>query len=148
MLPQLSTHGKRPPLSQLFVNGGILSVVVPGQEPTEHLLLESAQLCSRIIRENRHILYLVRNQADAEHPAITRPLQLLGGHASIAILRDADVLMQMRQTLRVGDSRLPFSMAINHRSKILYAYANYNIGTVETLLDIIKADSSGSAEAE
>ena len=135
-------------LPQLFANGGILSVVVPGQEPTEHLLLESAQLCSRIIREKRHILYLVRNQADAEHPAITRPLQLLGGHASIAILRDADVLMQMRQTLRVGDSRLPFSMAINHRSKILYAYANYNIGTVETLLDILKNDTGGATEAE
>ncbi len=143
-----SLPGESVNLSQLFVNGGILSVVVPGQEPTEHLLLESAQLCSRIIREKRHILFLVRNQADAAHPAIARLLQLLGGNASIAILRDTDVLMQMRQTLRVGDSRLPFSMAVNRRSKILYAYANYNIGTVETLLDILKNDTGGATEAE
>ena len=143
-----SLPGESVNLSQLFVNGGILSVVVPGQEPTEHLLLESAQLCSRIIREKRHILFLVRNQADAAHPEIARLLQLLGGNASIAILRDTDVLMQMRQTLRVGDSRLPFSMAVNRRSKILYAYANYNIGTVETLLDILKNDTGGATEAE
>ena len=143
-----SLPGESVNLSQLFVNGGILSVVVPGQEPTEHLLLESAQLCSRIIREKRHILYLVRNQADTTHPAIARPLQLLGANASVAILRNTDVLMQMRQTLRVGDSRLPFSMAVNRRSKILYAYANYNIGTVETLLDILKNDTGGATEAE
>ena len=150
-LPTLEMEGvagERINLAQLFANGGILSIVAPSQEPTEHLLLESAQLCKRIIRENRHILFLVRNQADAAHPTIVRPLQMLGGHASIAVLRNTDMLTPMRHALRVGDSRLPLSMAVNQNGKVLFAYANYNIGTIETLLDILKSDSSESPEKE
>ncbi|MDD3214266.1 MAG: transglutaminase-like domain-containing protein, partial [Eubacteriales bacterium] len=125
-LPALALEGvagEQTDLSQLFANGGILSVVAPSQEPTEHLLLESAQLCKRMIRENRHLLYLVRNRADAAHPTIARPLQMLGGNASIAVLRNTDVLMQMRQALRVGDLRLPFSVAVNRDGKALFAFA-------------------------
>lgn len=145
-LPVLAVEGiagEKIDLSRLLANGGILSVVAPSQEPTEHLLLESTQLCKRIIRENRHLLYIVRDEKEAAHPTIAQPLQMLGGNASIAVLRSADGLTQMRQALRVGDPRLPFSVAVNQAGQALFAFANYNIGTIETLLDILLADEGG-----
>ncbi|MDD3920237.1 MAG: transglutaminase-like domain-containing protein [Eubacteriales bacterium] len=143
-LPALKITGisqEKLDFKQLFVNGGIVSVIAPSQEPTEHLLFESVQLYQRIIQEGRRVLYLVRAEADAEHPTLARSLRMLGSNACVAVLQDADALMQMRQALRVGDPRLPFSMAVNPSGNALFAFANYNIGTIETLLDILNADA-------
>ena len=40
--------------------------------------------------------------------------------------------------MQVGDERLPFALVLSKEMKGLFAFANYNIGTAETMLSIIK----------
>ncbi len=107
----------------------------PGKEPTEHLLQEL--LDCREACQNYGLLLFTGAEGDTHNPTLNRVLQALP-HTALIPGEDSGGLQALRRAMGVGDERLPFSLALDHRGRGLYACANYNIHTAQTLLNIQK----------
>ena len=83
-------------------------VADPGKEPTEHLFQELLEWKEKYQKQEIGIVILLKELSNNE-------------------------------TLRkVGDERLPFAVAIDKNGFGLYAFANYNIRTAQTMYHIIE----------
>ncbi len=111
----------------------LLLVLEPGKEPTEHLLQEL--LDCREALGHHGLLLMTGSGGDARNATLQRVLAALP-QAVLLQADDDDGLQALRQTMGVGDERLPFSLAVDGRGRGLYACANYNIHTAQTLLNI------------
>ncbi len=105
----------------------------PGKEPTEHLLQEL--LTCREGYGRYGLLLFVDAQGDLKNKTLQQVLTALP-HAVIRQAEDADGLQALRQAMGVGDERLPFALALEDKGRGLYACANYNIHTAQTLLNV------------
>ena len=140
-LPPISTAGQdsaetRLDLADFSGTGGILSFIAPGEEPSEHFLLELREK-EKIIQNQRLRVTLIVETAKAS--ALER-LQGLS-FARIVISDDPEGLITWRSMLRCGDVRKPFSIAVDQKGTALFAYANYHVGSVETLLRILESEN-------
>ena len=60
-------------------------------------------------------------------------------HARLWTDFDADALLEWRKALGAGDLRLPLAVAFDARGEALFAFTNYNVGSVRSLLRCIAA---------
>lgn len=115
-----------------------LLLTEPGQEPTEHLLVEFEALQAQVLQEQVKLLILCR-EGGLAHPSIA---------ALTAAIPDATVLPwpkalsadALRQAMGIGDRRLPLAVAMNPRGEGLFAFANYNVGSAQSLMDILASE--------
>lgn len=121
----------------------LLLLLEPGKEPTEHLLQELLA-CAADYNGAAYPLYLlVAPDADLQNVTLHRVLQALPG-AKLLTIEDEAAFDGLHRMMGVGDQRLPFSLAIDKGGRGLYAFANYNIGTAQTLFKILQLSEERS----
>lgn len=118
-------------------NYSIIIFAEPGKEPTEHLLQELLEHKKRYEVLKYPILILISDNSSIQNPTLQRVLKELS-HARALIFENREYLHQLHVKMQVGDERLPFALVMSPEKKGLFAFANYNIGTAETMLSIIK----------
>ena len=109
----------------------------PGKEPTEHLLQELLENKESYENFKCPVLILVPDNSSMENATLKKVLTELS-YAKGFIFENSDYLYQLHRKMQVGDERLPFALVLSEEMKGLFAFANYNIGTAETMLSIIK----------
>lgn len=114
----------------------ILIVADPGKEPTEHLFQEVLECKEAYKKQNYRIVIMVESIASLKNLTLQRILNA-GLNLVCVTGKDDAYLYQIHETLHVGDERLPYALAINREGKGLFAFANYNIRTAWTLMEIL-----------
>lgn len=109
----------------------------PGKEPTEHLFQELLEQKEAYEEAGCQVIILTQKEEQRKNPTLNRVLEELSC-AKCYIHEDADYLYQLHLAMQVGDERLPFALVVTPDKKALFAFANYNIGTAETMLSIMK----------
>lgn len=107
----------------------------PGMEPTEHLFQELLE-CKDDYNKSGYRIVMILDRP-SNNATLQRVLKELC-HAGVYYLNDPDYLYQLHVDLQVGDERLPFAIAADEEKKGLFAFANYNIRTAQTMLNILK----------
>lgn len=115
----------------------------PGKEPTEHLLQELLALREAYNQSGCSVLIMIATSAQRNHSTLLRVETELS-NVFVRVADDMPAFAQMHRTMGIGDLRLPFALALDERSNGLFAFANYNINTAQTLLNLLRL----SAERE
>lgn len=116
----------------------VLAFLEPGKEPTEHLLNELIELRDAYVQAKLPVRFVVFHEKALENRKLNLTLESLP-EVQVMLCRDRSALRPIREALHVGDERLPLAVAVDKDGKGLFAFANYNVGTAGTLLDIFKA---------
>lgn len=125
---------------------GILILAEPGKEPTEHLLQELLA-CREEYREREiPIAILLKDQRQSRHETLQRVLQKLP-QASVMEWQEDRQIHKLHADMGVGDERLPFAVAVDRDGRGLYACANYNIRTAQTLLHVLEEAAMETVES-
>lgn len=114
----------------------LLAVLDPGAEPTEHFLNEVLEIREDFKKIQLELLISRRGQR--ENAKLAETLRAVP-HARLWTDFDADALLEWRKTLGAGDLRLPLAVAFDARGEALFAFTNYNVGSVRSLLRCIAA---------
>jgi len=133
----LQSGGKPVAIAEAMANGGIVALIAPYQEPSYHLLNEAIENKDRILGEGRRIFLITKNPDTLEDPVLKRVQQELRGNAIVALCKDFKAFRALRGKLQAGDLRLPLTIAVNAENRAVFAFTNYHVGTVETILDIL-----------
>lgn len=133
----LESGGKPVTIAETMANGGIVALIAPHQEPSYHLLNEAIENKDRIVKEGRKILLITKNPDTLEDPILRRVIEELRGNAIVALCKDFKAFRALRGRLQAGDLRLPLTIAVNAANQALFAFANYHVGTVETILNLL-----------
>lgn len=115
----------------------------PGKEPTEHLLQELLALREAYNQSGCSVMFMLATSAQRNNPTLLRVETELS-NVFVRVADDMPAFAQMHRSMGIGDLRLPFALALDKRSNALFAFANYNINTAQTLLNILRL----SAERE
>ena len=118
---------------------GVVAVIHPGQEPTEHLLNELLEARDAVNERGLAVRLIVRKATEGENAKARQVLAALDD-AKIAVLRDEEALLQWRVRMNAGELRLPLAVAVGRSGEGLFAFVNYNVGTVMTLLKILDSE--------
>lgn len=135
-LPGLQLEQGEAAPQALCPGGGMAAFVAPGEEPSEHFLNELAERMDRLRRSRFSVALMVAQPRDLQDRRIEQALACLPG-ARACLCRDVQGLRAWRQALRCGDARKPFCAAIAADGRGLFAFANYRVGTVDALMDIL-----------
>lgn len=119
----------------------ILAFTEPGKEPTEHLFNEIIELKQKYNDEPVDIIFTVYNEAELQNNTLNKVLEAVP-KCKTAVFTDTDYIKKLHKIMGVGDERLPFVIVMNKSYQGLFAFANYNVGTAKTLLNIIDADKA------
>ena len=138
-------RAKLPPLSvgdgavypdALARQAGIVAVIAPGQEPTEHFLNELLEAKEALAARRIAVRLILPSAAQAENPKLKLALETLPD-ARCHLSPDAGALRCWREIMNAGELRLPLAVAVGRRGEGLFAFVNYNVGSVMTLIRII-----------
>lgn len=132
-----TAEGKTTLFSELGKEYGILIFAEPGKEPTEHLLQELLEHKEAYKNLDCPVLLVLPSEEGMENPTFKRVLSEID-RAKCLLYNDSEYLYNLHCIMKVGDERLPFALVTAPSLKGLFAFANYNIGTAETMLSIIK----------
>lgn len=138
-LPRIERGNNPANFSSKTPNGEILAFVGIGDEPTEHFLNELLEAKDELNRRKVPIC-LIHRQDD--NLTDTTLMKVRAKIHYVILMGDDDLeatITLMRQRMKVGDERLPFMIAVGADGKGLYAFANYNVGAVNLLLQILDA---------
>lgn len=128
--------GRALPLRQgLFGGPGILAFLSPGEEPSEHLLLEICALSHALAHVG--LCFVLTRAEQQAIPSLQKTLRLL---PQARVFVQAEPPEAVHAAFKVGDRRLPLSVAVGQRGLGLFAFANYNVGTAQLLLEILRED--------
>lgn len=116
----------------------ILAVVAPGQEPTEHFLNELLDARDALKARTISVDLVIGEASMADNVKLQRVLGELPD-ARLWTKADAQTLLSWRERLHAGDLRLPLAVALDETGKGLFAFANYHVGSVLTLIRVIDA---------
>ena len=116
----------------------IVALVAPGQEPTEHFLNELIDAREAIAARNVALRLIVRPPEALENAKLREVLAALPG-ACCLTEPDEAALVEWRERLRAGELRLPLAVAVGGHGEGLFAFVNYNVGSVRRLLQILDA---------
>lgn len=132
-LPKLTAGGK-----QLPERGrpAIIAMIVPGQEPTEHFLNELLDAKGAIEEADAAIQLLIDNSAQADNLKLQIVLKEISA-AELLVGPDAEVLIHWRELMDAGELRLPLVIAVDGAGNGRFAIANYNVGSVLSMLRAI-----------
>lgn len=129
------------PLSIKSLYEGKKSVLIfaePGKEPTEHLFQEILE-CKEAYKKGGYRLIIgLQNTAALKNETLQRVLAS-GLNLTTVLCNDDEYLYHLHEVMNVGDERLPYALAVNREGKGLFAFANYNIRTAWTLMEILDA---------
>lgn len=113
----------------------VLAFLEPGKEPTEHLLNEFMERREEYRKAGIPVGLAVFSQEASHNAKLRQTLEALP-EAALFLCQEKAAVNGLRRALRVGDARLPLAVAVDENGKGLFAFANYNVGTAGTLLDI------------
>lgn len=113
----------------------VLAVLDIGKEPTEHLLNEIIELKDRLNSQKLRMVYLIPSGAGLTNALFKRAAAAV---PSVFLLADKKSFPpeQLFYDLNIGDRRLPLSAVINGSGAVVFAFSNYNVGTVGLLTQI------------
>ena len=114
----------------------LLAVLDPGAEPTEHFLNEVLEIREEF--KNIRLELLISRRSQCENARLAETLRAVP-HARLWTDFDADALLEWRKALGAGDLRLPLAVAFDAQGEVLFAFTNYNVGSVRSLLRCIAA---------
>ena len=114
----------------------LLAVLDPGAEPTEHFLNEVLEIREEF--RNIRLELLISRRSQCENARLAETLRAVP-HARLWMDFDADALLEWRKALGAGDLRLPLAVAFDAQGEALFAFTNYNVGSVRSLLRCIAA---------
>ena len=114
---------------------GLLIVADPGKEPTEHLFQELLEWKEKYKKQEIGIVILLKELSNNE---TLRKVERELPNTKIVQWMDEKEIYQLHRDMQVGDERLPFAVAIDKNGFGLYAFANYNIRTAQTMYHIIE----------
>lgn len=124
------------PLSEVWKDyPGLLIVADPGKEPTEHLFQEILE-CREAYRDKGIGMAILLK--DPSRNETLRKVREALPKAKVLEWQDAEEIYQLHVDMQVGDERLPFVVALNREGQGLFAFANYNIRTAQTMLHILE----------
>ena len=140
---QVTAEGKMvgDPVLMTSLYQGQKSILVfadPGKEPTEHLFQEILECKEAYKRQGYRVIIALENTDVLKNETLQRVLHAGLNLVCVTVKNDA-YLYQMHEALHVGDERLPYAVAVNTEGKGLFAFANYNIRTAWTLMEILDA---------
>ncbi len=115
----------------------VIAFAEPGKEPTEHLLQELLASGQKLNEAGCSVLILLSDWAEADNATLMK-VQREADNIGVYVCKDRKYKAQLQEAMQVGDERMPFAMAVTSGFTGQYAFANYNIGTVETLLSILR----------
>ncbi len=115
--------------------GSLVLFTQPGAEPTEHLFQELKELAAAYREGGWPVTILISRREEAENATLRQVLEALPAARCRLFCGDA---YPLRQALGVGDARLPLAVALDRRGRGVYACANYNIRTANTLYHILR----------
>lgn len=107
----------------------------PGMEPTEHLFQELLE-CRDDYNAAGHRIVIILDEP-RDNATLHRVLKELD-YADTYYLNDPQYLHQLHVEMQTGDERLPFAIAVDEEKNGLFAFANYNIRTAQTMLNVLK----------
>jgi len=137
-LPPLSASGPDGQPRTLPMPGGrtLVAFLAPGEEPTEHFLVELIERKAEFVRRGIAVQLIVDEPANANHPRLRASLDGFPG-AEVLVSHDANTLLSWHRALRCGDLRKPFAAAVDGEGKGLFAFSNYFVGSVRALIGIL-----------
>ena len=114
----------------------LLAVLDPGAEPTEHFLNEVLEIREEF--KSIQLELLISRRSQCENARLAETLRAVP-HARLWTDFDANALLEWRKALGAGDLRLPLAVAFDAQGEALFAFTNYNVGSVRSLLRCIAA---------
>ena len=118
---------------------GIVAVIAPGQEPTEHFLNELIDARALLAERRIRVWLLTEDAARADNAKLARALESVKD-ASLAFSPDPEALREWRARLNARELRLPLAVAIGRGGTGLFAFVNYNVGSVAALIDVVEGE--------
>ena len=118
--------------------GRIVAVIAPGQEPTEHFLNELLENREALARRGAAVRLLVGDWPEAENDKLARVLSAIADAECLA-RPEKCALRRWRELMNAGELRLPLAVAVDEGGRGLFAFVNYNVGSVATLIKILDA---------
>lgn len=116
----------------------LISAIEPGQEPTEHYLNELLDAKEIIAQRGVKVLLLVDRPEKADNAKLQRVLSEVPG-AELLAGWDVQAMLAWRELLNVRELRFPMAMATDAKGRGLFAFVNYNVGSVLSLIQVIDA---------
>lgn len=130
-LPKLAVSGKNLPEEG---RPAIIALIAPGQEPTEHFLNELLDAREAIAEGGAAVQLLAETNADnAKLQMVLKEI----ASSELLMNPDAGTLLKWRGLLNAGELRLPLVVAVDGAGNGLFAIANYNVGSVLSMLRAI-----------
>lgn len=134
----------RAPLPPLRAGEGVLprpgrsliALIAPGQEPTEHFLNELLEAKDEL--DGLRVELIVESPAQTENAKLHCVLEGISA-ARLHVGFDAETLIEWRRLMRAGELRLPLAIATDREGRGLFAFINYNVGSVKSLLNVLDA---------
>lgn len=116
----------------------ILAFAEPGKEPTEHFFNELLDAAEELRNRGIAVRLFVDHASELENEKLR---QVVGKLDDIELLLEPEMadVIEWRRLMRAGDLRRPFTVAVDAQGRGLFAFANYNVGSVLSLLRVIEA---------
>lgn len=133
----LSYEGSNILVSKLFKEGKNLALWLgEGEEPTEHVLNEIAELKDIFNLTDVNIMFICRNENAFKNKNIQRVLQFI---PKIKKCVDRDFYMHepVARGLYTDHSKLPFIVITNDGLNAVYAFGGYNVGIGDMVLKFL-----------
>lgn len=130
-LPKLAAGGKNLPEEG---RPAIIALIAPGQEPTEHFLNELLDAKGAILESGAAVQLLA--DENTENAKLQMVLNEIAA-AQLLMHPQAGTLLQWRSLLNAGELRLPLVVAVDDAGNGRFAIANYNVGSVLSMLRAI-----------
>lgn len=135
-LPKLTAGGKSLPEAG---RAAIIAMIAPGQEPTEHFLNELLDAKDVISESGAAIQLLIDDEAQADNLKLQTVMGQIGA-AELLTKPDAQTLIGWREQMDAGELRLPLVVAVGSDGCGRFAIANYNVGSVLSMLKAVGAE--------
>ena len=116
----------------------IAALVAPGQEPTEHFFNELLESRDALAERGVAVRLLVEDGRGLDNEKLAAVLAGLSD-ARCLTRPDAQAVLQWRRAMNAGELRLPLAVALDEAGRGLFAFVNYNVGSVQTLLRVLDA---------
>ncbi|MDO4867867.1 MAG: transglutaminase-like domain-containing protein [Clostridia bacterium] len=123
----------------------IAALLAPGEEPTEHFLNELLEAREALTRRGVALWLMARSRVELANDKLQAVLRAFP--SAIALHSpDEKALLQWRERVNARELRLPLAVAVGQDGTALFAFVNYNVGSVTTLLKIIDAEGARTHE--
>lgn len=109
----------------------VIAFLVPGEEPTAHFLNE-------LMNEKTDVRFLLLARGGTNDALMARTAALAQVRVRPMGEQEEAALVALRARMGIGDARLPFAVALSPSGEGVYACANYEVGSVARLADVVR----------